>query len=55
MKIYTIPMYNKIHHDAAIARATAKGSTFRMRRPRRSSAQFFKMYSACRLPVRAKY
>ena len=40
---------------SSIARATASGSTFFSRRPRRISAQFFRMCSACRLPLRAKY
>jgi hypothetical protein len=34
-------------------RATASGTTFRRRRLRRISAQFFRISSACRLPVRA--
>src|SRR5262249_46479038 len=34
-------------------RATDSGTTLRRRRPRRTSAQFFRISSACRLAVRA--
>ena len=49
------PAFVPTARKSSIARATASGSTFRSRRPRRISAQFFRMCSACRLPVRAKY
>jgi hypothetical protein len=38
---------------SSIARATASGRTFLSLLPRRISAQFFKMCSACLLPVLA--